>query len=226
MLARRLSATIVDNNLPAGSRLGTKAELARQYGVSVGTVHAAVRLLEAQGLAEGRPGVRGGVFVGGRQPHLRLASILLTLHESSDQAAVRDMLEARAALDVLLARRAAEERRAEDIERLRQALADLEAAWRQTPRIVGDYLRRDWALHDVIAQAGHNATLLAVYRTILGFIEAQVQEIARQPRLNTTIGENLAIHRRLVESIIAGDPETATQFAEQHRRRILPARQE
>jgi len=66
MLAGRLRAMIVDRSLPAGSRLGTKTELARQYGVSTGTVHAAVRLLEAQGLALGRPGVGGGVFVSSR----------------------------------------------------------------------------------------------------------------------------------------------------------------
>jgi DNA-binding FadR family transcriptional regulator len=222
MLAGRLRATIVDENRPPGSRLGTKTELAHQYGVSMGTVHAAVRLLEAQGLAEGRPGVGGGVFVSDRQSHLALASILLTLRESSNQASVRDMLEARASLDVLLARRAAEERRDEDIPPLRAALAEMEAAGRQRPRAVGEYLRRDWALHDIIAQAGHNATLLAVYRTILGFIDAQVQEIARRPHTIPAVGESLIVHRGIVESIADGDPEAATRFAEQHRRRVLP----
>lgn len=222
MLASRLRATIVDENLPPGSRLGTKTELAQQYGVSMGTVHAAVRLLEAQGLAEGRPGVGGGVFVSNRQPHLALASILLTLRESSNQASVRDMLEARASLDVLLARRAAEERLDEEVPLLRAALAEMETAGRQAPGAVGEYLRRDWALHDAIAQAGHNATLLAVYRTILGFIHAQVQEIARRPHTIPAVGESLVVHRGIVESIADGDPEAATQFAEQHRRRVLP----
>src|SRR5439155_21871598 len=85
ILAGRLRAAIVDGNLPPGSRLGTKVELARRYGVSTGTVHAAVRLLEAQGLAEGRPGVGGGLFVTHPRPYLGLTSILLTLHENSDQ---------------------------------------------------------------------------------------------------------------------------------------------
>jgi DNA-binding FadR family transcriptional regulator len=222
MLARRLRATIVDENLPPGSRLGTKTELAQQYGVSMGTVHAAVRLLESQGLAEGRPGVGGGVFVSDRQPHLALASILLTLRESSNQASVRDMLEAQASLDVLLARRAAEERRDADVPLLREALAAMEAAGRQVPRVVGEYLRRDWALHDAIAQAGHNGTLLAVYRTILGFIEAQVQDVARRPSTIPAIAESLTVHSGIVASIVDGDPEAATRFAEQHRRRVLP----
>jgi DNA-binding FadR family transcriptional regulator len=222
MLAGRLRAMIVDRNLPPGSRLGTKTELAQQYGVSMGTVHAAVRLLDAQGLAQGRPGVGGGVFVGDLQPHLGLASILLTLRESSNQASVRDMLEARASLDVLLARRAAEERRDEDIPLLRAALAEMEAAGRPAPRVVGEYLRRDWALHDVIARAGHNATLLVVYRTILGFIEAQVQEIAPRPHTIPAVEESLTVHRGIVESIVAADPEAATRFAEQHRRRVVP----
>lgn len=226
MLAGRLRATIVDQNLPPGSRLGTKSELAQEYGVSMGTVHAAVRLLEVQGLAEGRPGVGGGVFVGDRQSHLGLASILLTLRESSDQASVRDMLEARASLDVLLARRAAEERHDEDIPLLREALAALEAAAEESPRLVGEYMRRTWALHDCIAQAGHNATLLAVYRTILGFITTQVQDIAPRPHTVPAVAESLTLHRRLIDAIIAGDPDATADFAEQHRRRVFPQVQE
>jgi DNA-binding FadR family transcriptional regulator len=222
MLAGRLRAMIVDRSLPAGSRLGTKTELARQYGVSTGTVHAAVRLLEAQGLAQGRPGVGGGVFVSQPQPHLALASLLFTLRESSDKASVRDLLEARAALDVLLCRRAAEERRDDDIPVLRAALADMEVASRQTPREVGAYLRLDWALHDAIARAAHNATLLAAYRTILGFITTQVQHVMPRPDTTLAVQENLAVHRGIVQSIVDRDKEAATEFAEQHRRRLVP----
>ncbi len=222
MLASRLRAMIVDRHLPPGSRLGTKTDLARQYGVSMGTVHAAVRLLEAQGLAAGRPGVGGGVFVSQPLPYLGLASILFTLRESSDQTSVRDLLEARASLDVLLARRAAEEGSAEDVQRLRAALAELETAGREAPHDLEAYMRLDWALHDRIAQAAHNATLLAVYRTILGFITAQVQHVMPRPGTILAIQENLAVHRGIVDSIVDRDKEAATQFAEQHRRRLVP----
>jgi GntR family transcriptional regulator, transcriptional repressor for pyruvate dehydrogenase complex len=222
MLASQLRATIVDQHLPAGSRLGTKLELARQYGVSMGTVHAAVRLLEAQGLAQGRPGLGGGVFVSQAQPHLELASLLFMLRESSDQASVRDLLEARAALDVLLIRRAAEEHRAGDVPALRKALAAMETVGNDPDHEVSVYLPLDWALHDAIAQAGHNATLLATYRTILGFITTQVQHVMPRPHTVLAVQENLALHRAIVESIVAGNKEAATQLAEQHRRRLMP----
>jgi len=213
---------IVDHHLPPGSRLGTKTDLARQYGVSMGTVHAAVRLLEAQGLAQGRPGLGGGVFVSQAQPHLELASLLFTLRESSDRASVRDLLEARAALDVLLVRRAAEERREEDVSALRAALAAMETVGNDPAHEVGAYLPLDWSLHDTIAQAGHNATLLATYRTVLGFITTQVQDVMPRPHTVLAVQENLALHCAIVDSIVAGDKEAATALAEQHRRRLIP----
>ncbi|SRR5579884_1505398 len=225
-LASQLRAMILDRNLPPGSRLGTKTELARQYGVSTGTVHAAIRLLEAQGLVQGRPGVRGGVFVSQLQPYLGLTSVLIQLRESSDQASLRDLLEARVLLDIALARHAAEIRSDEDVSALRTALAELEAAGQRVPHDVEHYMHLDWDLHDVIAQASHNATLLAIYRTIMGFIRVQVRDIIPRPDTIPATQESLAVHRGIVESIIDRDKEAATRFAELHRRRVLPDIQE
>ena len=64
-----------------------------------------------------------------------------------------------------------------------------------------------------------------MYRTILGCIDAQEPESARRPHTSAAIAESLSVHRGLVESIVNGDPEAATRFAEQHRRRVLPTLQ-
>jgi DNA-binding FadR family transcriptional regulator len=87
-------------------------------------------------------------------------------------------------------------------------------------------LRLDWALHDAIAQAGHNATLLAAYRTILGVITTQVQNIGPRPHTELAVQANLAVHRAIVEQIVAGDKEAALRFAEHHRQRLIPETQE
>src|SRR3954453_5490905 len=64
-VARDLEAQILGGGLAPGSRLGTKDDLRRRFGVAVATVNEAVRLLEMRGLIEARPGPGGGVFVAG-----------------------------------------------------------------------------------------------------------------------------------------------------------------
>jgi DNA-binding FadR family transcriptional regulator len=219
-LASRIRARVLETSIPPGTRLGTKGDLARRYGVSPGTVNAALRLLDAQGVAESRPGVGGGVFVSNAQPHLRLASVLLELRKGSDKARIEQVFDSRLHLEVLLARLAADLRTDADVQVLRDSLALLTAA-RDNPSI---YTRRDWDLHDRIAQAAHDAALLAVYRTLMEILQAAVVEVT--PRAATTDSStSLRLHEDLVDAIIRRDREAATQLTEQHAARLRPATQ-
>ena len=49
-LAQTIEARIVQEGLPAGTRLGTKSELREEFGVASTTVNEALRLLETRGL--------------------------------------------------------------------------------------------------------------------------------------------------------------------------------
>ncbi|HEY0581614.1 MAG TPA: FCD domain-containing protein [Chloroflexota bacterium] len=215
-LAARVRARIVEQNLAAGDRLGTKSELARRYGVSAGTVNAALRLLGAQGIAESRPGVGGGVFVSRARGQLRLASILLELRKGTDEVQVSSVFQARLHLELLLARLAAQVRTDDDVQTLRDGLALLWAA-RENPSI---YTRRDWDLHDRIAQAARDPVLLAIYRTLMDTLTAEVVDIAptRTPETETS----LRLHERLVQAIVDQDPDAATSVAEEHAIRLRP----
>ena len=65
-LADELRAAISDGRLPAGSRLSSVREAARSRGLSINTVLAAYRQLEARGQVEARP--QAGYFVRSRLP--------------------------------------------------------------------------------------------------------------------------------------------------------------
>ena len=65
-LAEELRAAINDGRLPAGSRLPSVRESARSRGLSINTVLAAYRQLEARGQLEARP--QSGYFVRSRLP--------------------------------------------------------------------------------------------------------------------------------------------------------------
>src|SRR6266540_3625458 len=70
-LARRLEARILDGGMRAGDRVGTKEDLRERFGVAVATVNEAIRLLQARGLVQVRPGPRGGVFASEPSPFVR-----------------------------------------------------------------------------------------------------------------------------------------------------------
>ena len=55
MLAEALRAAMQDGRLPAGARLASVREAAKQRQVSLNTVLAAYRHLESRGLIEARP---------------------------------------------------------------------------------------------------------------------------------------------------------------------------
>jgi GntR family transcriptional regulator, transcriptional repressor for pyruvate dehydrogenase complex len=214
-VAKRIRARVLGDRLAPGSRLGTKDELARRYGVSLGTLNGAVRVLAAQKIAESRPGVGGGVFVSNARPHLQLASVLLSLREHSDLELVANAYVARLQLDVLVARLAAQHRTDDDIQSLRQALATM--------------LQRDgdmpstWEVHDRIAEAAHAPVLLAMYRTLVDVVESDVTHVSEptvQARSAGAVRAHVQRHNELAESIIVGDRERATLLAEEHGRRL------
>ncbi|MEZ6185857.1 MAG: PLP-dependent aminotransferase family protein [Planctomycetota bacterium] len=66
-LAARVQGMIQAGTLPAGERLTSVRRMSRQQGVSVSTVTAAYRLLEARGLIEARP--QSGYFVRASRCH-------------------------------------------------------------------------------------------------------------------------------------------------------------
>ena len=62
-LAREVEEEIAAGILSTGDRLGTKDDLRLRFNVAVATVNEAIKLLDARGLVEARPGPGGGVFV-------------------------------------------------------------------------------------------------------------------------------------------------------------------
>lgn len=217
-LAARLQDRIRREALVPGDRLGTKGELARQYGVSAGTMSSTLRLLDAAGVAAAKPGIGGGVFVHHPRHRLQLGRALLTLRDSGNSALARDSYRSRALLEILLARLAARFRTEDDIRELHATAERMRATYGHE---ISDYLRANWALHDCIARAAHNETLLAVYRALAAMVADDVERITDSDVGLQRDGSNVRLHQRLVDAVVAGDVATATAVAEEHADRLL-----
>jgi DNA-binding FadR family transcriptional regulator len=198
-LTAQLEREILDERLPAGTRLGTKATLRTRYGVALATVNEAVRLLEMRGLVQARPGPGGGVFVGAPSPVVRLSR--LTLAVDANTPIVAQAMTVRCALEEPVALEAAEHHRARDVrglQRLLQAMTDS----------AGDPLRfmqANWALHRRIAELGRNDLLRTLYLALLDLVEGHVGGVSADPRFRAS--QNVELHLALVEAIASRDPE-------------------
>jgi len=207
-VAHEIERRILDAALPHGSRLGTKAELQRAYGVAAGTLNEAVRLLQTRGLVAAKPGPGGGLVVLEPSSDVHLSHLVLRLREdggaSADCLAVRNALEERVALDAAAACTPA------DVAEL-QALLDEMDRRRADPR---EFLRANWALHRKLAQIGPNAVLRAIYVTLLDAIEREIEAVGSDATFEPAA--NLKLHQRLVDAVASGDAARVRRAVRRH----------
>jgi len=182
-----------------GARVGTLEDLRRESGFARATVSEAVRLLRERGVLEIRPGRSGGLYVADSGPLVQLRHTLLEV--DGDVPTVREAIELRDHLEILIDTSAARHRSSTDIDQLRahlQAMADAEG-W-------DTFMTANWALHERIAMICPNAMARAVYVGTLGHLTASSVRYAQNgvPSASYRI-ERLRVHTDLVEAIGAAD---------------------
>ncbi len=207
-LARQIEQEIQRQSLPDGWRLGTKGDVRDRFGVALGTVNEALRLLEDRGLVTTRPGPGGGLFVASPSPHLRLSHLILGFNQEG--AAVADCLSVRSALEVIVADDARRHHTDADIADLREILRHM-AEVADSP---SEFLETNWALHRRMTAISPNAVLRAVYGTLMDFIERNVEDVTPDEVFQSK--RNLRVHERLVDAIASGDADRVTRALRQH----------
>ncbi len=204
---------IVSEGLAAGTRLGTRGELAAMLEVAPSTVSEAVRLLESRGRVLTRTGPGGGIFVAEPGVRLRLARTMMSVTGSENEVAealeVRDVLES-----AVIVSAAERPHRRGALAPLRRALAAMDRAGD-----TAEFYRRNLDFHVEVAALSANAVLGAIYRSLLELVRSH------DPRLQLLPGQDPEVvhaarhevHRAIAEAIAAGDVEAARAAAEAHR---------
>jgi DNA-binding FadR family transcriptional regulator len=161
--------------------------------VSRGTIREAVRVLVSQGLLETRQG--SGTYV------LSTTDTALPL-TMARRASLRDLFEARCALDVEAARLAALRQAPDTVAVLRGLLA-------QRGNFEGGdksaFVKRDLAFHQAIIAASGNRAMIEIY----AFFSTSIAET-----IEATLGEeipepDMQAHTDIVDAIATGDPDKA-----------------
>jgi DNA-binding FadR family transcriptional regulator len=207
-VANRLAA--LAEGSPAATRLGTKADLRARFGVSSATMSESLRLLQARGLVTLRTGPNGGVFTA--EPSGRLVLSNLIVGFRSGTLTVKNVLESREALEPAIGQLAARRRSIDDLNRLSEVLEAME-------RHLGEpaaYLRLNWQLHRVMAEATGNEVLSGLYSSLVRFLEDELTQALAAASFAEHRKENFELHARLVDAIRRSEETEASALAAHH----------
>jgi GntR family transcriptional repressor for pyruvate dehydrogenase complex len=211
VIAGTLERRILEGSLKPGDRLLPERELAVELGVSRPSLREAIQKLASRGLLASRQG--GGTFVT-RQLEASFVDPwqeMLRAHTGLRE----DLLEFRRLLGGQMAEWAAERRLEEDLLRLVEAFAALQAAVDGAdPRAQLACERR---FQQAIAEAAHNIFLghqvAAVLRLLEEDLLLNLTELSESPRALTLLKTQ---HTALFEAIRDRNPAAARRAAEVH----------
>lgn len=207
VLADRLHKQIIDGAYAPGAALPTERELVSTTGLSRGSVREALRILEARGLARTRPGRYGGTVVAKPSDEF-LGSHIYSFAKVND-VPLHALVEARQALEPMIAYLAAKNRTSQDLAELKTISARLDAAAvDDVPRFLAE--NANW--HSALAVASHN-DLLRAFTASISTLMLDVSRIENFASHNVRQLVTTA-HRRLLQAIEAQDAEAARRRSE------------
>ncbi|MFI0717289.1 FadR/GntR family transcriptional regulator [Streptomyces inhibens] len=199
--AQRLRDQITGGHWPVGTKLPGETTLAKTLGVGRSTVREAVRALAGAGLVQPRQGA--GVFVIATEPAEDWPARLR-------RAAVADVYEVRAMVEVQAARLAAVRRTDADIAAMRSALEG-----RRTAAAGSDdaaFVDADIALHAAVVDAAHNPVLTDLFTEFVPALRQGLIDLVELLGLRCQDPQHGdARHAALVEAVADGDGEAASR---------------
>jgi DNA-binding FadR family transcriptional regulator len=201
VLADQLRRRIRSGELREGQALPAERELVHQTGLSRVSVREALRLLEAEGLIETRPGRNGGSHV--RRPPGDVLARHLELFIWGRNARLEDLHDVREALEALAAEGAARRRTEADVRELTEKTAALEAAVHDAQAYLAANL--DW--HMAVVRASHNELLISVMHVLANVLHnATASEAFDSPDVRAS---TVRIHRSILAAIVDGEADVA-----------------
>jgi GntR family transcriptional regulator, transcriptional repressor for pyruvate dehydrogenase complex len=206
-IADRLVTAIALGEFVPGQRLPTERELSGMLGVSRTSVREALHRLAGAGYVEIQRGRSGGAFVRASWTPASASMIRRTL--APHWKAFEWLFDLRTLVEALIARTASERHDEADAEAIRLALdAYTEAGTdREASRAA------DQALHTAIAAATKNPYLSRLSRHIRAQVSLGFQAEPYSADIRRRAVEQ---HGRLVDAVLAREPDEAAEIAAEH----------
>jgi|SRR5207248_200262 len=207
VIARDLAARIAEGGLAPGSRLPVERVMLESLGVGRTTLREALRLLETRGVLTIRAGPKGGPVV--RRPSAEDFGDALALILQFEGASLSDVIEARNALEPMLARLAAPRIDAEQAADLQltvdEILADLEDH--------DVFTEQNHRFHAGVARAAGSVVLRVLLETLKSIADGTTVGVEYTPRRRRAVA---AAHQAVIERLTAGDAEGSAEAMRRH----------
>lgn len=211
VIMMRLEEMILEGSFKPGQALPPERELASQFEVSRPSLREAIQKLSAKGLLVSRQG--GGTFVS-QDLGSSFSDPLLALFKSHPESQY-DLLEFRHALEGVSAYYAAMRSTSSDKAQIKACYDHLEMIHQR--KAFDEEVEADVDFHLSIAAATHNMVLLHMMRALFGLLKEHIrgnlQSVYNKSGYRDKIHQQ---HGKLLEAILAGDPELARKAAHHH----------
>jgi GntR family transcriptional repressor for pyruvate dehydrogenase complex len=206
LLAQRLVGLIASGEIAGGQPLPSERELVERFGVGRSSVREALRVLESKGLID----QKGKGRFAAAEPQNPLNTSLQVLLEL--QEVDRDELfEVREVLEGETAAFAAQRRTDEDVLAIAEAIDAMAAGLDSAEQ----YIDGDLQFHLAIARASRNRIALHMMHAIREILRRSLLTLYSVPGGPE---KSIAHHRRILEAIVARDPDAARERMREHLR--------
>jgi DNA-binding FadR family transcriptional regulator len=207
LLAQRLISEITDNGLEPGSPLPSERSMLDQYGVARGSMREALRYLEIQGVIQIKTGPGGGPIVSRTEPR-HLANVLAMQLQLEDTS-FREVLEVRAVLEPILARRAAQNATEEGLGALKESIERM----RELMDRGGAFLSENGVFHRALAEMAGNQVFALINSSMLWISDRTRLAVEFPSGYRERVCDE---HERIFSAIADRDPDRAAAAMSLH----------
>lgn len=208
-MVEQVENAIRNGDLMPGDRLPSERDLMTQFQLSRSTIREALRVLESKGLVRSRPADQRGVEV--------LAFSTRPLSESIhslvqlERLTLPDLIFFRMLVEGTLAGLAAQFRSEEDLETLRDSIANMRVA---TGADSETFTASDVAFHETISEIAGNRMLIVCNQVVRASVQNLIaQKIASGKRKRAQMLEAVQRHASLYEAIADRDSRRAIRVS-------------
>jgi DNA-binding FadR family transcriptional regulator len=206
---RFLRDQLLDGRIGPGDRLVSERELAAQLGVSRPILREALRALSMMGVVQIHS--RVGTVV--RRPDLSMMGDFFSFALAQQADLIEDVMQARTAIECQAIRLACERATTFDLENMRVAL-DRIGVTLDDPVAGGE---ADFDFHASLVRAAKSETLTGLFEAMKALLKRSHRDRRVHVELDASLKQHLLDdHRRLFETIVAGDPDAAEQALRKH----------
>ncbi|MEV5647121.1 FCD domain-containing protein [Nocardia sp. NPDC052254] len=207
LVAQRIVEGINKRGNKVGDKLPPERLMLEEYDIGRGTLRESLRFLELQGVIALKPGPGGGPIV--KQPDGMALATAITLLLQFENAPFRTIVEARTALEPMMAKLAADRISEEQLATLKYSVDHMRAN-------IDDeeiFVEMSRVFHDTVAQGSGNAIFGYLIHALLDMLDGSAvgMEYPERHRVATC-----DIHEKIYLAVAGGDAGAALAAMEEH----------